>query len=64
MRLNMEISKTAVSLASKATRKNVKDTFCIYFHYVIVHTKTAMSIECKSCFNACESQNSYFLTLL
>ena len=30
-----------------ATRINVTNDFCIHFPYVIVHAKTALSMECQ-----------------
>ena len=47
MRLNIEISKSAVSLANniKAARENVTNDFRSNFRYLFVHAKTNMSLE-------------------
>ena len=44
----MEISKSAVlQMNTKATKRNVTNEFCIHFHYVIVHAKKTLSLECQ-----------------
>ena len=49
MRLNIEISKSAVILANyiKAARKNVTNDFRSNFCYLFVHAKTTLSMECQ-----------------
>ena len=49
MRLNIEISKSAVLLANniKAARKNVTNDFRSNFRYLFVHPKTTLSMECQ-----------------
>ena len=46
----MEISKSAVLLANdhQSDQKNVTNDFRIHFRYVIVHTKTTLSMECQT----------------
>ena len=50
MRLNMEISKSAVLLANEhqCDQKNVTNNFRINFRYVFVHAKTTLSKECQT----------------
>ena len=45
----MEISNSVDDLQMniKATRKNVTNYFRIHFRYVVVHTKTTLSMECQ-----------------
>ena len=45
----MEISKSAVLLANdiKATRRNFTNYFLLHCRYVVVHTKTTLSMECQ-----------------
>ena len=49
VRLNMEISKSAVLLANEhqSDQKNVTNDFRINFRYVFVHAKTTLSMECQ-----------------
>ena len=49
MRLNMEISKSALFPANehKSDQKNVTNDFRKDFRYVFVHAKTALSMECQ-----------------
>ena len=49
MRLYIEISKSAVLLANniKAARKNVTNDFRCNFHFLFVHAKTTLSMECQ-----------------
>ena len=44
-----KISKSAVFLANniKAARKNVTNDFLSNFHYLFVHAKTTLSMECQ-----------------
>ena len=46
MRLNLEISKSAVLLANEhlSDQKNVTNGFSINFRYVFVHAKTPLSM--------------------
>ena len=46
----MEMSKSAVLLANEHQSdqlKNVTNDFRIIFHYVFVHAKTTLSLECQ-----------------
>ena len=46
----MEILKSAVLLANEHQsdqKKNVTNDFRISFHYVFVHAKTTLSMECQ-----------------
>ena len=50
VRLNMEISKSAVLLANEKQsdqKKNMTNDFRINFRYVFVHAKTTLSVECQ-----------------
>ena len=49
MGLDIEISKSAVLLANEHQRDQKKcyKLFCIKFRYVVVHTKTTLSMECQ-----------------
>ena len=50
MRLNIEISKSAVLLANEHQsnqKKNVTNDFCINFRYVFFHANTTLSMECQ-----------------
>ena len=49
MRLNMEISKLAVLLATKHQSNQKKNTndFRIDFRYVFVYATTTLSMECE-----------------
>ena len=50
MRLNMEISKSAVLLANdhQSDQKNVTNDFRINFRYIFVHAKTTLSMKCQT----------------
>ena len=45
----MEISKSALSLTNehRSDQKNVTNDFRMNFHYVFVHAKTTLSMECQ-----------------
>ena len=50
MRLNIEISKSAVLLANNikgGRKKNVSNDFRINFRYLFVHAKATLSMECQ-----------------
>ena len=49
MRLNIEISKSAVLLVNEhqSDQKNVTNDFRINFRYVLVQAKTTVSMECQ-----------------
>ena len=49
MRLNMEISKSALLPANehKSDQKKCYNDFRMSFRYVFVHAKTALSMECQ-----------------
>ena len=49
VRLNMEISKSAVLLANEhqSDHKNVTNDFRINFRCVFAHAKTTLSLECQ-----------------